>query len=87
METRFQETETMRCMICNQADVVTGKIPVLFERGELRLVINNVPVRICPICGEAFADENVTASLLCEAEGVAKLGIRMDVREYTLAGH
>ena len=86
METRFQGTETMRCMICNQAEVVTGKISVLFERGELRLVVNNVPVRVCPICGEAFADENVTASLLREAEDVAKLGLRMDVREYKQAG-
>jgi YgiT-type zinc finger domain-containing protein len=72
-------------MICNQAETVTGKISVLFERGETRLVINNVPVRVCPICGEAFADANVTASLLREAEGVAKLGTRLDEREYTLA--
>jgi YgiT-type zinc finger domain-containing protein len=70
-------------MICNQAETVTGKLSVLFERSETRLVINNVPVRICPICGEAFADESVTASLLREAEGVAKLGTRLDVREYT----
>jgi YgiT-type zinc finger domain-containing protein len=70
-------------MICNQAETITGKISVLFERGELRLVINNVPVRICPICGEAFADENVTASLLHAAEGAAELGTRLDVREYT----
>ena len=73
----------MRCMICDQAETVPGKVSVLFERGELRLVINNVPVRTCPTCGEAFADENVTAGLLREAEGVAELGIRLDVREYT----
>ena len=73
----------MRCIICNQAETVAGKTSVLFERGELRLVINHVPVRFCPLCGEAFADETVTANLLREAEGVAKLGVRMDVREYT----
>jgi YgiT-type zinc finger domain-containing protein len=72
----------MRCMICNQAETVPGKVSVLFERSELKLVINNVPVRICPTCGEAFADQNVTAGLLREAEAVAELGIRLDVREY-----
>jgi YgiT-type zinc finger domain-containing protein len=74
----------MRCMICNQAETVTGMVSVLFERGELRLVINNVPVRICPTCGEAFADETVTAGLLREAEGVAELGTRLEVREFVL---
>ena len=72
----------MRCMICNQAETVAGKSSVLFERGELSLVINNVPVRICPICGEAFADENVTAILMRQAEAVAELGTRQDVCEY-----
>jgi YgiT-type zinc finger domain-containing protein len=76
----------MRCMICNRAEVFAGKTSVLFERDELRLVVNNVPVRICPTCGEAFADESVTAILLHQAEEVAKLGTRLDEREYALPG-
>jgi YgiT-type zinc finger domain-containing protein len=74
----------MRCMICNLAEIIAGKTSVLFERDELRLEIKNVPVRICPACGEAFADENVTLDLLRQAEAVAKLGNRLDVREYGL---
>jgi YgiT-type zinc finger domain-containing protein len=74
-------------MICNQAEVFAGLTTVLFERGELRLVINNVPVRICPTCGEAFADESVTANLLHQAEEVAQLGTRLDEREYALSGN
>jgi YgiT-type zinc finger domain-containing protein len=69
-------------MICNQSETVVGNTTVTFERDELRLVINNVPVRICPACGETFADENVAAILLRQAEAVAKLGIRMAVRKY-----
>ena len=66
-------------------ETVAGKTSVLFERGELRLTINNIPARICPICGEAFADENVTAILLCQAEAVAKLGTRQDILEFELS--
>ena len=74
----------MRCMICNLGEAVTGKTTVLFERDELRLAIHNVPVRICSTCGEAFADEHVTVILLQQAEEVAKLGTRLEVRDFGL---
>jgi YgiT-type zinc finger domain-containing protein len=72
----------MRCMICNQAETVDGLTSVLFERDELRLVIKNVPARICPACGEAFADEDVTLLLLDEAEEMARLGMRLVERDF-----
>ncbi|MBU2611641.1 MAG: hypothetical protein KJ606_11965 [Chloroflexi bacterium] len=48
--------------------------------------MNNVPARIRPNCGEAYADETVTASLLRQAEKMAKAGTKVDVREYALTG-
>jgi YgiT-type zinc finger domain-containing protein len=69
-------------MICNQAETVDGLTSVLFERDELRLVIKNVPARICPACGEAFADEDVTLLLLDEAEEMARLGMRLVERDF-----
>jgi len=42
--------------------------------------------QVCPNCGEAFADETVTANLLREAEQLAKAGTKVDVREYALVG-
>jgi len=50
------------------------------------LTVNNVPARIRPNCGEAYADETVTASLLRQAEKMAKAGTKVDVREYALTG-
>jgi YgiT-type zinc finger domain-containing protein len=69
-------------MICDRADTQDGLTSVVFEREDLRLVVNNVPARICPACGEAFADEDVTVTLLKQAEGFARLGIRMEVCDY-----
>ena len=76
----------MKCVICNQVDTVAGTTSVLLERDQLTFVVKNVPAQICPNCGEAYTDENVTANLLREAEKMAGAGARVDVREYALAG-
>ena len=74
----------MKCFICNQADVIPGITSILLERGHLSLTINNVPARICPNCGETYADEAVTGNLLREAEKMAKDGVKVDVRDYAV---
>lgn len=76
----------MKCVVCNQAETIAGTTSVLLERDQLTFVVKNVPARICPNCGEAYADETVTANLLREAEQMAKAGTKVDVREYALAG-
>jgi YgiT-type zinc finger domain-containing protein len=75
----------MKCVICNHADTVAGTTSILLERDQLTLVVKNVPAQICPNCSEAYTDETVTASLLREAEKMAKAGTRVDVREYAFA--
>ena len=52
------------------------------ERGELRLLIKNVPARICPACGEAFSDKDVSIRILKEAEMLAVEGLRIVERDY-----
>ena len=72
----------MICLICRQAEPVNGLTSVRFERGEMRLVINNVPARVCPSCGEAYVDEEVAVKLLRDAEEMSKAGISDDRQEY-----
>lgn len=72
----------MKCLLCNQAETIPGKTSVLLERGHLSLTINNVPARICPKCGEVYAEERVTENLLRQAEKMAKAGGKVEVREY-----
>lgn len=74
----------MKCFVCNQAETMPGTTSILLERGHLSLTINNVPARICPICGEAYADEAVAAALLRQAEKMASAGTKVDVQEFKL---
>jgi len=73
----------MICFLCNQAETISGSTSVLLERGHMSLTINNVPVRVCPTCGETYAEEAVTVHLLRQAEEVARTGTKVDVQEYT----
>jgi YgiT-type zinc finger domain-containing protein len=72
----------MICLICKQAEILGRLTSVKFERGEMHVVINNVPARICPSCGEAYVDEEVAVQLLQDAEKVSKAGILDNVIEY-----
>ena len=72
----------MRCMICDQAETLPGLTSVLLERTDISLTFKNVPARICPNCGEAYADEAVTIHLLHQAEKMAKAGVKVETWEY-----
>ncbi len=83
MDERFQESKIiMICLICRQADVVDELTSVTFERGEVRLVVNNIPARVCPQCGEAFVEESVAVRLLEIAEAVSSSGELDSAIEY-----
>ncbi|HKY53778.1 MAG TPA: type II toxin-antitoxin system MqsA family antitoxin [Anaerolineales bacterium] len=72
----------MICLICRQAELVEGLTSISFERGEVRLVVNRVPARVCPNCDEAYVDEAVAAQLLQLAKKVYEAGILDEVIEY-----
>lgn len=72
----------MMCLICRQTETIDGLTSVNFERGEMMLVVNNVPARVCPSCGEAYVDQEVAVKLLRDAEEMSRAGINNDVIEY-----
>ncbi len=74
----------MKCFICNQAETVPAQTSILLERGQMSLTVTNVPARICPNCGDAYADETVAANLLRQAERMSQEGMKVDVRRYGL---
>lgn len=73
----------MICLICRQAEILDDLTSVLFERGEFRLVVNSVPARVCPNCGEAYVDEEIAVHLLQDADEMSKAGILDVVSEYS----
>lgn len=72
----------MKCLVCRQAELVDGLTSITFERGEMRFVVNSVPARVCPVCGDAYVDEVVAVRLLQGAEAFSAIGAIDDVREY-----
>ena len=72
----------MKCIICKQGDTRPGRTSVTFERDGLTLVVENVPARICPKCGEAYTDETTAAHLLAAAQQMDRSGLWVDVRQY-----
>jgi YgiT-type zinc finger domain-containing protein len=74
----------MKCVICNLAETVPGLTSVVLERGQMKLTVNNVPARLCPHCGEAYADETVAANLLRQANKMVREGMKVDEREYEI---
>jgi len=72
----------MICLICEQAELVSGFTSIKFERGEMRLDVKNVPARICPNCKEAYVDEDVTVQLLRDADEMTRMGLSDIIHEY-----
>lgn len=64
----------MICLVCRQAETVDELTFVHFERGEMRLVVKNVPARVCPSCGEAYVEENIAVRLLQAADETVQAG-------------
>ena len=54
------------CDVCGKAGVRQKRFPRSYGTGTSLLVIENVPVLVCPNCGEAY----VTASTLHEIERI-----------------
>lgn len=75
----------MRCVVCRQAEAKPGQTTVTLERDGLTLAFRNVPASVCPGCGEAYVDEEVTARLLRNAEEMVRAGAQVDVRQYVAA--
>jgi YgiT-type zinc finger domain-containing protein len=76
----------MKCVICKQGKTRPGTTTVTLERDGMTLVVKSVPARICDNCDEEYLDEEITARLLQEAEEAARVGVQVDVRQYSATG-
>ena len=72
----------MKCLICRQAEIVDGFTSVTLERDEIKLVVNNVPARVCLSCGEAYVIEDVAVRLLQRAEQMVEAGEHEEIWNY-----
>ena len=75
----------MKCVICKVGVTRPGITTVTLERGGLTFVVKHVPAQVCVNCGEAYVDEQTTASLLRTGEQVAQAGAQVDIRQFAPA--
>jgi YgiT-type zinc finger domain-containing protein len=75
----------MHCLTCKQGEIREGLASVTFVRGVTTLVFKNVPAQICNNCGEEYFSDDVSRSLLQQAEVAAEAGVEIDVRQYLAA--
>jgi YgiT-type zinc finger domain-containing protein len=81
----MQKEDFMKCVICKKATTKPGMTTVTLERGCLTMVVKCVPALVCPNCGEAYLNEEVTAGLLRDAEERASAGAQVEIRQYVAA--
>ena len=72
----------MNCLICRQAELISGLTSVHLERNEMQFVIQHVPARLCPGCGETYVEEQVADALLLQAAVISETGVLDGVFEY-----
>ncbi|MBZ5637216.1 MAG: type II toxin-antitoxin system MqsA family antitoxin [Acidobacteriia bacterium] len=58
-----------RCDVCGKAGVLRRRLPRTYGRGPTLLVVEDVPVMVCPNCGESY----LTAETLQEIERIKLL--------------
>ena len=73
----------MICPVCRQDEIVDGLTVVVFERGEFKLSIYDVPARICLRCGDAYVDANIAIQLLSSVQKRYEAGLLETQAEYS----
>ena len=75
----------MKCPICRTGETERGVATVTLERDGLTLVVRGVPARVCRNCGEEYVEEAEATRLLRDADEAARIGVKVDVRDYVTA--
>jgi hypothetical protein len=55
---------------------------VTLTRGDVTIVIRQVPAQVCDTCGEAYVDADTALELEALATTAIAAGVRYEVRDY-----
>ncbi|RAU19892.1 hypothetical protein DN062_02125 [Nitrincola tibetensis] len=72
----------MKCVICKQGETQPGMTTVTFTRGEVTLVIKNVPADICENCGEYYLNDVISRKVMAMAEEALKHNQEVEVIQF-----
>ncbi|HRJ94758.1 type II toxin-antitoxin system MqsA family antitoxin [uncultured Thiothrix sp.] len=72
----------MQCTICKMGETSAGKVTVTLQRGELTVLIKNVPAQICESCGEYYLSDEITDQVLKQAEASAARNAEVEILRF-----
>ncbi|GAB2591720.1 type II toxin-antitoxin system MqsA family antitoxin [Nitrincola alkalisediminis] len=72
----------MKCVICKQGETQPGMTTVTLTRGEVTLVIKNVPADICENCGEYYLSDVISRKVMAMAEEALKHNQEVEVIQF-----
>ncbi len=75
----------MICVFCKRAEPTAGTTSMTYERGEAVIVVKKIPALICPVCGEAYFDEETSSRLDVIVGEALRGGVQFELREYVAA--
>lgn len=59
-----------------------GQVTVTLQRGELTVLIKNVPAQICENCGEYYLSDEITDQVLKQAEASAAKNAEVEILRF-----
>jgi YgiT-type zinc finger domain-containing protein len=74
----------MKCVICKQGETQPGAATITLEREGTMLIVRSVPAQVCQNCGEEYINEDITATLLQQAEEAVRTGVQVNIRTYVV---
>lgn len=72
----------MQCTICKMGETSAGKVTVTLQRGELTVLIKNVPAQICENCGEYYLSDDITDQILKQADASAAKNAEVEILRF-----
>ena len=72
----------MDCSVCKQGVSRPGTATVTLERGEMVIVIKEVPAEVCENCGEDFLSDAISEEVMRLGELAANSGAELQVLRY-----
>ncbi len=72
----------MKCTICKRGATRPGETDVALQRDGATVIVRHVPAEVCQNCGEAYVSQEVSRTLLGQAEQALAAGVVVSIREY-----
>lgn len=75
----------MNCVICKNGSTETGKVSIVFERGEAVVLIKNVPAQVCNTCGHYYLSSEIAKKILQIAQDAFQKGTELQIIKLPIA--